>query len=278
MPESFERKFSTIRSYNELFESIASIFYSLLQVAAVLIFLWAVTTKRIRWRFAIIVASFMTLIDLVESFNNIASVIDSYNTQKLFSGYLTEFVVQSLTGCLTKFLTYLILVGSAELIYRMSYPQKIACENVIAQSGYRCKSIVNGNLLGHILLGIDLGWIVAYYLSGRWWHIWCPSGVDNYQVLSTIVPCFSAIAIGVSAAINEEFLYRVLALSLFRKFTRSFWLANICQAAAWGFMHSSYPQEPAYARGVELHSCRYYSWLDFAAIRTIALPHCSLSI
>ncbi len=252
VPESFERKFHTLRSYNELFESFASIFYSLLQVLAVFIFLWAFTTKRLRWRFALAVATLMTGIDLLESLNNIASVVDAYNTQKLFSGYMMEFFVQNLTGCLTKFLSYLMVAGATELVYRLSYPQKMACENLLSPQGLRNKAVLSSSLLGYVLLGIDLGWIIIYYLSGRWWHIWCPSGVDNYQVLSTVVPCFSAVATGVSAAINEEFLYRVLALSLFQRLTRLFWLANIFQAAAWGFMHSTYPQEPAYARGLEL--------------------------
>ena len=252
IPQAFERKFGTLRSSNELLESIASIFYSLLQILSIFIFFWAVSTKRIRWRFAISIAALVTAVDTLESFNDIAAVIDSYNTEKLFSGYLTEFITQSLVLSLTKFVKYLALAGSAELVYRITYPKKVACENVINPKTYRSKSFIQASLIGHILVGINLGWIVIYYLSGKWWHAWCPSGVDNYQVLSTIFPFFSAIATGLTASISEEFLYRVLALGLFQRLTRSFWLANLLQAAAWGFMHSTYPQEPAYARGIEL--------------------------
>ncbi len=41
-------------------------------------------------------------------------------------------------------------------------------------------------------------------------------------------------------------------LALVQRFVGRFWLANLLQAAAWGFMHSNYPQQPAYARGIEL--------------------------
>ena len=41
-------------------------------------------------------------------------------------------------------------------------------------------------------------------------------------------------------------------LGLTKFVVRRFWLANILQAAAWGFMHSTYPQQPCYARGLEL--------------------------
>jgi len=252
VPETFQRKFSTLRSSNQLLQSIASIFYSLLQVASIFIFFWAVSTKGIRWRFAIAVAGVLTFIDLLDSFNDIASVIDSYDTEKLFSGYFLEFIIDCAVSGLAKFISCLMLAGSAEFIYRISYPKKVALENIFLRSAYRTKSFISGNVVGHLLVGINLGWIVVYYLAGAHWHVWCPLGIENYQVLSTVVPFFSAISTGISAAINEEFLYRVLALSLFQRLTRSFWLANLFQAAAWGFMHSTYPQEPAYARGIEL--------------------------
>jgi hypothetical protein len=45
---------------------------------------------------------------------------------------------------------------------------------------------------------------------------------------------------------------RVVAMSLFERVTKNFWLANFIQAIIWGFAHSAYPQQPCYARGVEL--------------------------
>ncbi len=252
VPESFQRKFSTLRSSNQLLQSIASIFYSLLQVVSIFIFFWAVSIKGIRWRFAITVAAILTFVDLIDSFNDIVSVIDSYNTEKLFSGYFLEFILDCAVSGLAKFISCLTLAGAAEFIYRISYSKKIALENIFRLRAYRTKSFIDGNLVGHIVVGINLGWIIAYYLLGAHWHVWCPLGIENYQVLSTVVPFFSAISTGISAAFTEEFLYRVLALSLFQRLTRSFWVANLLQAAAWGFMHSTYPQEPAYARGIEL--------------------------
>lgn len=252
VPESFQRKFSTLRSSNQLLQSTASIFYSLLQITSVFIFFWAVSTKRIRWRFAIYVAGIMTLVDSLDSLNDIAGVIGAYNTQELFLPYLFGFVIECATDGLSKFVSCLILAGAAELVYRASYPRKLSLENVLTAKAQRTKSFINGNLIGHLIVGINLGWIVFYYFYGKCWHIWCPLGIENYQILSTVVPFFSAIATGIGASITEELMYRVLALSLFQRLTRSFWVANVFQAVAWGFMHSSYPQEPAYARGAEL--------------------------
>ncbi|PWU00582.1 MAG: hypothetical protein C5B53_03860 [Candidatus Melainabacteria bacterium] len=252
VPETWERKFSTIRSYNNLLESIATIFYTLIQYLSIFVFIWAVTSNRIRWRFSVLIALALTAVNAIESFNDIASVIDDYNTHEVYYGYLLQFVLQTLSGTLSQFINNLLLVGAAEAIYRATYPQKIAMENFFSASGIRSKSLALCLFLAYLLTAIDLGWVVLYYLGGEKLQFWCPLGVDNYQILSTVVPCFSAVAIGVSASVTEELMYRVMALSVAQKITRNFWFANLFQAAAWGFMHSTYPQQPAYARGVEL--------------------------
>lgn len=55
-----------------------------------------------------------------------------------------------------------------------------------------------------------------------------------------------------SAAGLEELTCRVVALGLLKRVLKNFWLANLIQAVIWGFAHSQYPQQPSYARGVEL--------------------------
>lgn len=252
VPETWERKFSTIRSYNHLLGSIASIFYSIIQYVSVFVFIWAVTSNQLRWRFSVVAALIVTSVSALDSFNNIASVIDEYNTHDIFYGYLLQFVFQTLNGTLSQFLSSLVLIGAAEAIYRHAYPHKIAMENFFSLSGLRNRTVAVCMLLGYVLVGIDLGWVILYYLGGEQLHFWCPLGVDNYQILSTIFPFFSAVTIGVSASLSEELMYRVIALSVVQRLTRNFWFANLFQAVAWGFMHSTYPQQPAYARGVEL--------------------------
>src|SRR5258708_4735985 len=51
---------------------------------------------------------------------------------------------------------------------------------------------------------------------------------------------------------NEEFTFRLFAIPLFMRFTKSRWIAVIVPAFLWSFLHSNYPQEPAYIRGIEI--------------------------
>jgi len=60
------------------------------------------------------------------------------------------------------------------------------------------------------------------------------------------------VAIGVLAATNEEFTFRMFAIPFLRKLTGSRVLAIILPAFFWSFLHSNYPQEPGYIRGIEI--------------------------
>src|SRR5258708_4808867 len=57
---------------------------------------------------------------------------------------------------------------------------------------------------------------------------------------------------GLLASTNEEFTFRLVAIPFFKRITGSRWLAVILPAFLWSFLHSNYPQEPAYIRGIEI--------------------------
>src|SRR5208282_5189101 len=54
------------------------------------------------------------------------------------------------------------------------------------------------------------------------------------------------------AATSEEFLFRLFAIPFLQRFTRSRVIAVIVPAFCWSFLHSSYPNEPPYIRGLEV--------------------------
>src|SRR5207253_10361341 len=81
---------------------------------------------------------------------------------------------------------------------------------------------------------------------------WAPQEVSYQESVNTLFPWISGAAIGLLAATNEEFTFRLFAIPFFSKFTKSRWLAVMVPAFLWSFLHSNYPQEPAYTRGIEI--------------------------
>lgn len=252
VPQTWLRKFAEIRSYNKALEQIASIFYVVFNAATFFAFIWAYTSGLLRWRFCLAIAIFMGAVDLLESLNSMPSIMRSYATTMSLNGYLLDFYISAIISALGEFLQSFILVGAAEALYRLLNPGKIALEKLFSKNACRSSQVMQGLLTGHALFGIHIGWIIAYYLAGRSWGFWSPLEIQNADGLSDIFPFFSALHVGITAAVSEELTYRVLGMSILQRLLKNFWLANILQAAAWAFMHSNYPQEPAYARGVEL--------------------------
>ena len=253
VPEAWQRKFQTIRSYNNILARVAFFFNSFLYLAAAFIVIWAVSFRNARWRFAIIAGLLCAVGSALLAVNNLPDYIDGYSPRTSYKAFLVSYVIKVLGVCLSGGVFASMLVMAGEFMYRAGYPARVAFEHMGNLKTLSLPQTTRGLIVGLAVFGIALGWVVTYYVIGSHFGFWCPLDTSNYQVIGSFSPAYSALCIGVEAAFNEEILYRVIGLSLAKRLVKNrFWLANLLQAAAWGFAHSTYPQQPAYARGVEL--------------------------
>jgi hypothetical protein len=252
IPEAWKRKYTKLRSYNEALEGVATIFYTALTTGVFFVFLWAFANGYIRWRFALIVGLLYSAFAIADAVNSLPSSLHEYTTTTPWDGFVMEFVLGALWSGVSTFFQIFCLTAAVEALYRVTRPSKLSIEKSFTLKGLQTKQSLETMLAGLGAFGIHMGWLVAYYLLGRAFGLWCPLEVQNVETLSSTVPAFSAINVGFIACLTEELTYRVLGLTVFQRLVKNFWLANILQAAAWAFMHSNYPQEPPYARGLEL--------------------------
>jgi len=262
VPEAWQERFATMRSYNALLGSIASVLYDLLRLSVMFVLFYYVAKHQVRWRFALISGAILAVGFALSSLNNWSTVLDDYDTTKSLQVYFTQYAESLTLQTLMLFGIASCFVAAGEVFYRRNYPEKLAVESYFKIKGLSTKQASFGLVAGFCGFGIAVGWVVFYYLIGERIGFWCPLGITNFEILSSAFPFYSAICLGVQAALSEEVLYRVLGMSFAQKLVRNFWLANLIQAAAWGFMHSTYPQQPAYARGIELTcSGLVFGWL-----------------
>jgi hypothetical protein len=263
VPGKWTHQYANMRSYNDLLEQIASLFYLPMQYLAFLAVPLALSRRLMRFRVAIFGGLLMALVAGIDSINEFSSVIDAYNPTTSFRDYLTSYYLREMLSTMGTFVSGACLFGGADVVYRFAYPKRVALENYIGViRGFKTFEGLKALVVGHCVFAIHLGWVIAYYLMGDKLGFWCPLSLDSYQILGSAFPFFSAISLGVHAAFQEETVARVVALSLMQKLTGRFWIANLFQAAAWGFMHSSYAQQPSYARGIELTIAGlFYGWI-----------------
>ena len=106
--------------------------------------------------------------------------------------------------------------------------------------------------MGLSLAAAQMGFLVAFYLIANHFGAWSPQEIKYDDSLNTVIPWIGGIAIGLLAATSEEFLFRMFAIPFLQKVTKSRVIAVILPAFAWGFLHTAYPNEPPYIRGLEV--------------------------
>jgi hypothetical protein len=273
VPQDWLRKYTAMRSYNEQLFNVALFCWFALLTVAVFVFLFATTHHKIRWRFTILSAVAFLATILADMLNSTETAIFTYSCQVEFQTFLMQYWMGCLTSALVWFVAAIVVIGSAEFLYRNYFPEKVAAEKWFTLGGLRHPEVLKNLVTGHLGACVYIGWIIVYYIMGQRIGFWTPLQVQEAGVYSGWVPAIGAMHVGVLASSHEELLYRVIAFitisMVLRRFVffkdkgvLVFWIANFAQAACWGFMHSSYPQQPAYARGVELvFNGMLFGWL-----------------
>jgi len=149
-------------------------------------------------------------------------------------------------------LTITLVLPAAEPLYRNSQPDQLSLRKIFTRRGLRSKEFFSSSVVGLCLAAAHIGFIVAFYMVATRLGAWAPQELNYSDSVNTAFPWISGVAIGLLASMNEEFTFRLFAIPLFMKFTRSRWVAVIVPAFLWSFLHSNYPQEPAYVRGIEI--------------------------
>ncbi len=251
--DTWSRQYKKIRENNELLGKIASFFVFLFIVATVGAFIYGLNTHNIRWRFTFISSLIVVVLLVLDQGNNWTNTIDSqYDTSLTFTNFVTKQLIMTLLISVGALLMSLTLAGGAEIIYRRCWPKHMALPHLLTLRGMAQQDFFQKTIYGYLVVGGMMLWVISYYMVGQKFNFFCPLGVDDYKTIGTLCPAISGALIGVSAAGLEEFTCRVVALGLLTKLLKNFWLANFIQAVVWGFAHSQYPQQPSYARGLEL--------------------------
>jgi membrane protease YdiL (CAAX protease family) len=252
VPEAWTRDYEHLRSTNLFYGQVAVIPYGFLLGGALWLGISLTRQGKTTWRPAIKIGAVVMLLAFLMEVNQWQSVRAGYDTHEAYAGFVAMALAKILLGAFAAGLMVTIVLPGGEPLYRESQPDKMRLYKAFTWRGLRSKEFFSSSLVGLSLAAAHIGFIVAFYMIGSKLGVWAPQDLNYSDAVNTSFPWIAGVAIGVMAATSEEFLFRLFAIPFLRKVTGSRILAVILPAFFWGFLHSNYPQEPGYIRGLEV--------------------------
>jgi membrane protease YdiL (CAAX protease family) len=252
VPEAWERSYERQRSSNDTLELVFTVLYIALLVVAVWYGIKLTLQGQTRWRGAILLGLLVAAMVFLQGLNDWPLWSASYNTKDSYGTFLAGKLGGALLFAVLSALTISIVLPGAEPLYRASWPEHLRLSKTFTLRGLRSKEFFSAAVVGLSLAAVHIGYVVGFYIVANHFGAWAPQEVNYEESVNTLFPWISGAAIGLLASTNEEFTFRLFAIPFFTKFTKSRWLAVIVPAFLWSFLHSNYPQEPAYTRGIEI--------------------------
>jgi membrane protease YdiL (CAAX protease family) len=251
VPEAWKRDFQKLRSGNDTLAAVFTIPYILILAIAVRLGIILTRQGRTAWRGALIVTGVAALLLFLQNLNGWPLWNASYDTNQAYGSFIALKIGGALLISIVTAITILVL-PAAEPLYRESQPKQLQLAKTLTLRGLRSKEFFSAAVVGLSFAAAHIGYVVGFYVIATHFGAWAPQELNYEESVNTLFPWISGAAIGLLASTNEEFTFRLFAIPFFKKFTKSTWIAVIVPAFLWGFLHSNYPQEPAYIRGVEI--------------------------
>jgi hypothetical protein len=252
VPEAWERSYKQLRSTNVLYNQIAIIPYILLLGGALWVGISLTRRGLANWMGAIKLGALVAVLFFLMQLNQWQSTRANYDTHVSYGSFIAlQIAINILLAIGTALMVTLVLPG-AEPLYRASQPDRLRLGKAFTLRGLQSKEFFSAAVVGLSLAAAHIGFIVAFYMFGSKVGIWAPQDINYSDAVNTSFPWIAGVAIGLLASTSEEFLFRLFAIPFVEHLTKSRVLAIILPAFSWSFLHSAYPQEPGYTRGIEV--------------------------
>ena len=270
VPEGFLRRYQDTRNANESISLAGTIIFLLL----FLVLGGGVGTvhllrKRwIEWKAPLAWGGLVAGLMALNQVNSLPLAWMEYDTALPPQIYVATLVVMAgltfVAG--TVFLALIFMAG--EGLMRLGFPDQIQQWKMWAPGVANSTPALGRTAAPYLILGVKLGFVVAFYLAtSRLFGWWSPaSAMVNPDLLATHLPWLTAVSTSLFAAFSEESIFRAIPIGaaaiLGRRYGKPglwIWGVVILQALVFGASHANYPQQPAFARVVEIFPT-YLAW------------------
>jgi hypothetical protein len=263
VPEAFTRRYEEMRSANNGIAIGASVAMALLYLvggSAIGLFLllrerWVLWRPPLKWAIAI------ALLWVLLALNQWPLSWMGYDTAVSVSTFTAQQLVMALVQAVAMGVLFAITVMAAESLTRRAFPHHVQLWRSWTPEVAATRKIAGYTVAGFLLVAAFLAYeVFLYALANERLGWWTPSSpLFDPDIVATYFPWLTSIAISLWAGFWEESVFRAIPIAgaalLGRRFGgQKWWIlgALILQAVVFGAGHANYPQQPSYARVVEI--------------------------
>jgi len=252
VPERWDMKFDKERSYNELTQQIANVFAIILMIFSVFYFFVFLTKKNIYLKVPAYIGIFVLVIIFLARVNSFPlSIVNAYETTESYPHFFMGYLLKAFMNSLLVGLLIFTSCSAGEVLYRKWLKDKVFLPKLFSLDGFKTKEATYSVIIGYLFAIFHIGFVTLFYLLGKKLGFWTPTELAYTDAINTTFPWLFAL-FAFSPAFLEESIFRLFAVPLLRKFSKSVIFAVIASSFLFGFLHSSYPQQPFFARGIEV--------------------------
>ena len=263
VPEAFERRYQTMRSANNAIGAGSVVAMILLYgVGGIGIGLFRMLRLRwVLWHQAVWWGAFISALQQLGTINEWPLIWMGYDTAVPRTVFFGQQVLSVAAGFLGFTAVYALSFMAAETLTRRAFGSHPQFWRVWTRGPGSSTAILGRTVGGYLLVSVFFAYdVVLYLVATRKFGWWAPAeALVQPDVLATYAPWLSAIANSAQAGFWEECLFRAVplagaALIGDRVGQRKLFLilGFVIQAIVFGSGHAPYPNQPAFARPVEL--------------------------
>lgn len=263
IPDNFMRRYKEMRSANNLLASVGSFFFRSLYILFFgligLIFFYR--RNYLLLRAATIAAACVAGGMFLRGLNEYPLWWTSYNTIQSSSTFMLMKFFEQVIVFLSLFSMIFAVLLVAEAAGRFVYKNHVQFFQICNWSTFGSYEIAQQVVCGYLMVPFMFAYVVAFgYVTKTYCGWWSPAGsLSDPNIVASCFPWLGAVTISLQAGFFEEVVCRALPIAMTAVLTKEskhkkFWFLSvfIVQALIFGACHANYPNQPFYARLIEL--------------------------
>lgn len=262
IPEAFEQRYIDMRSSNDAIALAAqSVLFLIFILGACVGTAMLMRQRWVEWRAPLVWGAVVAGLLALNTINALPLSWMSYDTAVSTDLFLLGQIALAVLifVLVTPLLAFFFM--AAESFGRRAFPEHLQQWRFWSQEVAASRAALGRTLAAYLLLGFGLGYVVLFYLGTSsldgWWSP--AEALVQPDLLATYQPWLMAVSTSLFAAFWEESIFRAVPIAgaalIGARFGRRgawIWGAIAIQAVVFAAGHANYPQQPAYARVIEL--------------------------